>query len=272
MESLKIDIDASTHVATLSLIGPGKGNAMGPEFWEEMPAAIAELDAHDDVRAIILRGSGKQFTYGLDLPRSAPLFMGMFQGEYSAKQRTEFRNMVLRWQNAATCLETCSKPVIAAIHGYCLGGGIDIITAADWRLCSATAVFGVREVKIAITADIGTLQRLPPLIGEGATRRLALTGDDFDADYAFKIGLVQDVYDTDEALFEAAQAQAESVAKNSPLVVAGTKSVLNTTRDMSVEQGLEYVATWNSGFLQSNDLKEAFMAFMERRDPEFKGE
>ncbi len=272
MESLTVEIDEEARVATVTLTGPGKGNAMGPEFWGEMPAAIDELDANENVRAIVLRGAGDHFSYGLDLQRHAPMFMGMFSGDYGAKQRTEFRKLVTDWQNAATCLEKCSKPVIAAVHGYCLGGGIDLITAADWRLCSATATFGVREVRVAITADIGTLQRLPRIVGEGTARRLALTGQDFDAQHAFDIGLVEQVYESNEALFAAAHAEAVAVAKNSPLVVAGTKEVMNRTREMTVEQGLDYVVTWNSAFLASKDLQEAMLAYMERREPNYTGE
>lgn len=270
MESVRIDRDE--HVATVSLIGPGKGNALGPEVWGELPEAFDELSDDDEIRAVVLRGSGDHFTYGLDLQRNAETFMGIIQGGNLARERMKLREMVLAWQDVATSLERCKKPVIAAIHGWCIGGGINIITGADWRLCSAEAQFSLREVKLAITADLGALQRLPPIIGEGATRRIAMTGEDFDADYARSIGLVDEVFETPEALFEAAHQQAIEVAQNPPLVVESIKKVLNFGRSATVEQGLEYVATWNSAFLESKDMKEAMTAFMEKRNPEFKGE
>ncbi len=270
MES--ITIETEENVATLFLSGPGKGNALGPEIWGELPEAVETLDADENVRAIVLRGSGDHFTYGLDLQRNAETFMKIVQGGNLAKERMMLRNMVLEWQQVATCLERCTKPVIAAIHGWCIGGGINIAAAADWRLASADAKFSLREVKLAITADLGALQRLPHIIGEGATRRIAMTGEDFDASYAREIGLVDGVYEDADALFEAARLQAAEVAKNPPLVVESIKNVLNFGRSATVEQGLDYVATWNSAFLESHDMKEAMMAFMEGRSPDFKGD
>ena len=267
----ELELEVRDHVAIVSLAGPARGNALGPDVWGELGSLFDELDQRDDVRVVVLRGRGEHFTYGLDLQRNAPLFMGLAQGGNLAAERAKLRRLVHDWQDGITAIERCSKPVIAAIDGWCIGGGVDIIAAADWRLCSARAKFSLREVKIAITADLGALQRLPHIIGQSATRRLAMTGGDFTAEQANQMGLVDAVYDNAEALFAAAMAEAEQVAKNPPFVVHSVKEVLNRGRGMSVEQGLDYVATWNSAFLESNDLKEAMMAFMERREPAFQG-
>ncbi len=267
----ELTLEVSDHVAVVSLAGPARGNALGPDVWGELAATFHELDRREDVRAVILRGRGEQFTYGLDLQRNAPLFMGLSQGENLASERMALKRLVLEWQAGITAIETCSKPVIAAIDGWCIGGGIDIVAAADWRLSTAEARFSLREVKIAITADLGALQRLPHIIGQASTRRLAMTGKDFTATEAHAMGLVDSVYLDSESLFEAAMAEAIEVAKNPPFVVQSIKQVLNAGRDMTVQQGLDYVATWNSAYLESNDLKEAILAYMERREPTFKG-
>jgi enoyl-CoA hydratase len=172
-------------------------------------------------------------------------------------------------QDAISVVETCSKPVIAAVSGWCIGAGVDLISACDIRICSNDARFSVREIKVAIVADLGSLQRLPHIIGEGHTRELALTGKDIDAARALRIGLVNDVYDTPEALIDAATKLANEIAENSPLVAQGVKKVLNESRDLTVNEGLRHVAIWNSAFLHSTDLEEAIKAFMEKRAPQF---
>ena len=163
----------------------------------------------------------------------------------------------------------CRKPVIAAIDGWCIGGGLDLAAACDIRICSAQAKFSLREIRLAIVADIGSLQRLPPIIGQGHTRQLAFTGEDIDADRALAIGLVNDVHPDADALHAAAAAMAARIAANSPVTARGIKQVLDYCADKSVKDGLQYVAVWNAAFLQSKDLAEAISAFMERREPKF---
>ena len=165
----------------------------------------------------------------------------------------------------------CPKPVIAAVHGYCIGGGVDLIAACDIRLASADAVLSVREAKVAIVADLGSLQRLPAIIGAGHLAELAFTGKDIDAERAKAIGLVNDVAADAEGVLKAAYGLAQEIAANSPLAVQGTKAVLAANEGRTVAQGLEYVATWNAGMLASDDLTEAMVAFMERRPPKFTG-
>jgi len=175
-------------------------------------------------------------------------------------------------QRAITTVADCPKPVVAAVHGYCIGGGVDLITACDIRLASADARLSVRETKVAIVADLGSLQRLPRLISPGHVAELAFTGKDIGADRAHQIGLVNDVFVDAVAVQAAAMALASDIAANPPLAVEGTKAVLRACADRTVAEGLDYVATWNAGMLHSSDLEEAMAAFVEKRQPHFTGD
>jgi enoyl-CoA hydratase len=188
-----------------------------------------------------------------------------------AKERTDFLGAIERLQRAMSCVAACRKPVVAAIAGWCVGGGVDLVTACDVRLCAADAKFSVREVKLAMVADVGTMARLPAIVGQGHARLLALTGDDVDAARALRIGLVEDVYDSHAALFEAATALARRIAANPPLVVQGVKQVLNAASERAAAESLRTVALWNAAFLPSHDLREAMASFMEKRAPKFEG-
>lgn len=276
-EVLSVERDA--HVATLWLDRPEARNAMGPAFWRELPLAMADLSADPDVRAVVLAAKGPHFSVGLDLKAMAGLLTG---DAGAAEQRAESsssvaarattaRTSILRMQQSVTSLAECPKPVIAAVHGYCIGGGVDVATACDVRLASADAVFSVRETKVAIVADLGSLQRLPRIVGQGHVAELAFTGKDITAERAMQIGLVNDVLPDTAAVVKAARDLAAQIAANSPLAVQGTKAVLRACQDRSVADGLDYVAVWNSAFLQSDDLVEAMGAFMEKRAPDFRG-
>jgi enoyl-CoA hydratase len=269
---VSLKVERAGHVAEVTLLGPSKGNAMGPDFWRELPVVFGTLDVDPQVRAIVLTGSGAHFSYGLDLPAMMPGWSGLLAGDSLARPRTEFLYDVRELQAAVSSIAETRKPVIAAISGWCIGGGVDVISAADIRLASADAKFSVREVKVAIVADIGSLQRLAPIIGEGHLRELALTGKDIDAARAEKIGLVNDVYPDQDAVLTAARMLAEEIAANPPLVVQGVKDVLNAGTDRQIADGLRYVSAWNAAFLPSKDLAEAVQAFTQRRAPEFKGE
>jgi enoyl-CoA hydratase len=267
--SLKVDI--ADRVAEVTLLGPGKGNAMGPDFWRELPLVFGELDADPNVHAVVLTGSGANFSYGLDLPAMMPHWTPLLADRAFAAPRTEFLNELRRMQRAVTSVADCRKPVIAAVSGWCIGGGVDVIAAADVRLASADAKFSVREVKVAIVADLGSLQRLAGIVGEGHLRELAYTGKDIDAARAEKIGLVNDVYPDQDGVLAAARELAGQIAANPPLVVQGVKDVLDHRRGADVADGLRYVGAWNAAFLPSEDLGEAAQAFLERRAPEFRG-
>ncbi|MCH9708513.1 MAG: crotonase/enoyl-CoA hydratase family protein [Actinomycetia bacterium] len=260
------------RVAEVTLIGPGKGNAMGPAFWAELPLVFADLDADPEVRAIVLTGSGRNFSYGLDLPAMGGTLSPMLADGALAKPRAEFHAELTNMQQAITAVADCRAPTVASVHGWCIGGGVDLISAVDIRYASADAKFSVREVKLAIVADVGSLARLPLIVSDGHLRELALTGKDIDAARAEKIGLVNDVYPDPESSLVAARATASEIAANPPLVVNGIKDVLDEQRTAAVSASLRYVAAWNSAFLASRDLTEGITAMFEKRQPNFTGE
>ena len=265
-------IEKGEGIAELVLTGPGKGNAMGPDFWREMPEALRALDADDTVRVVLIRGEGNHFTYGLDLMGMMESLGPLLTAEGNlALERTKLLKLIGDMQQATEGVARCRKPVIAAVHGWCIGAGLDLIAACDFRYCSQEAKFSLREVKVGIVADLGSLQRLPRIIGDGNTRELAYTGGDVDSVRALRMGLVNEVFPTPEALLTEARATARRIADNPPLVVQGAKQVVEYCADKSIAEGLHYVAVWNSAFLQSHDLKEAFSAFAERRPARFQG-
>ncbi|MHB8438804.1 MAG: crotonase/enoyl-CoA hydratase family protein [Acidimicrobiales bacterium] len=272
-----IEVERDGHVATVWLDRPQARNALGPKLWEQLPLVMAELSGDASVRAVVLAARGPHFSVGLDLKAMSGLLTGGPDGAAdgrapSAAQRAAAaRASILRMQKSVTSLAQCPMPVIAAVHGYCIGGGVDLVSACDIRLASADALFSVRETKVAIVADLGSLQRLPGIIGKGHVAELAYTGRDINAERALAIGLVNEVLPDSDALHKAAHALAQEIAANSPLAVQGTKAVLQACEGRTVAEGLDYVATWNAGFLQSDDLVEAMTAFLEKRPPEFGG-
>lgn len=259
-------------VARVTLIGPAKNNAMGPDFWREMPLVFGGLDADPGVRAVVVTGSGRNFSYGLDLAAMSGISGPLMDGaDNLAAPRAVLHDHIKQMQKALNAVADCRKPVVAAIQGRCIGGGVDLIAACDVRYASADASFSIREVKVAIVADMGSLQRLPAIIGDGHLRELALTGRDIDAARAERIGLVNDVLPDAEGALAAAHATAQEIADNPPLVVHGVKDVLDQERSARVHAGLRYVAAWNAAFLASEDLSEAMTAVFAQRNPEFKG-
>jgi enoyl-CoA hydratase len=252
-ETLSVTLDK--HIATVRLNRPEKANAMNATMWQEIRKAFQWVDETPEARVAILEGEGKLFTAGIDLQ----MMMGLgpqIQNECDGRAREALRRVILDLQDTLTSLERCRKPVLAAIHGACVGGGIDLITCADMRYCSADAYFTIKEIDIGMTADVGTLQRLPKLIGEGMARELAYTGRKFSADEAREMRLVLEI--------------ATSIAAKSPLSIRGTKEMITYARDHSVADGLNYIATWNAAMLMSKDLQEAMMANMGKRAAEFK--
>jgi enoyl-CoA hydratase len=274
IDSEVFSVERDGNVATLWLDSAERRNAMGPDFWNDLPVLMAELSDDDDVRAVVLAAKGPHFSVGLDLKTMGGVAAGGGGGgsRSQAARGMRFLKEVSRLQRSITAVADCPKPVIAAIHGYCIGGGVDLISACDIRLAGGAAQFSIRETKIAIVADVGTLQRLPSIIGKGHVAELALTGKDIDAERARQIGLVNDVFPDADGVLKGAREMAAEIAANSPIAVQGTKHVLKACEDRSVEEGLDYVAVWNAGLMQSNDLIEAMTAFMEKRPPVFKGE
>ncbi len=262
-----VSLRTEAHVAVVTL----ERMTMAPLFFAEIEAMFRALNADPQVRAVVIRGAGKAFSYGLDLPAAAQEMGQHFQGSTTAAPRMELLAILRRLQSAFDVIAACPVPVIAAVHGWCIGAGVDLIAACDIRLATADAKLSVREIKIAIVADLGSLQRLPRLIGQGNTRELAFTGKDVGAQRAKEMGLVNETFESPDALFAAASAMAAEIAGNPPLTVRGVKQVLEYGEGKSIADGLAYVAAWNSAFLASEDLGEAMVAFLEKRPPVFKG-
>lgn len=253
-------------VAWLILSRPDKRNSMGMDFFSSLQTHFLELDRNPEVRVVVIRAEGKSFTAGLDLVEAGALL-----ADTSAAGRETLRQTICRLQDCISSIEKCGKPVIAAIHGHCIGGGIDLISACDIRIAATDSTFSIRETRIAIIADLGTLQRLPHIIGQGWFAELALTGRDFTAEEALKMGLITRMCDSRPALVDEARRLALQIASLAPLTVQGVKDVMLYNRDHGVDSGLRYVAQKNAACLPSDDLIEAVTAFMEKRAPAFKG-
>lgn len=270
-EKSYLDYSVDGHVAHLRLNAAARLNAMGPEFWDGMADLMAAVTEDRDVRVLVLSGAGRAFTAGLDLMSMMPRFPIGTDGKPNGLRQARLHQIIRDMQGAITSVERCRVPVIAAVHGHCIGGGVDLITACDIRLCAADAIFSVREVKLAMVPDVGTLQRLPAIVGQGVARELSYTGRDFDAAYAERVGLVSRVLPDRESLHTAALELAGEIAANPPLAVEGTKAVLNAATRAATDQGLEYVSTWNAAHLVTQDLGVAVAAFVSREKPEYSG-
>lgn len=266
---------ARDGVAVLWLNRPDKLNALHRPLWDDIPAAVARLDADDNTRVIVVAGRGRAFCAGIDLVDHAPALAGggsiSGRGNTPVARRRALYDDIRRYQHTASCFADTDKPVIAAVQGACLGAGMDLVTACDIRIASADAVFSVRETRIAMVADVGVLQRLPRIVGDGVARDLILTARDIDAARAAQVGLVTEVLPDAEAVVARARELAALVAAHSPLATQGAKHVLNAALRAATRESLDYVALWNSAFLHSGDLEEAVQAFVERRKPHFKG-
>lgn len=263
------DLELDGHVAHLRMSRPEELNTLCREFWTELPEIVARLDEEGETRVIVISSSGRHFTAGLDLGLLATGFGGTEAEAEVGRARARLRSFVLQLQESISCLEKARVPVIAAVQGGCIGGGVDLVTACDMRYCSKDAFFCVQEINIGITADVGTLQRLPKIVPEGIARELAYTGRRLPAGRAREIGLVNEVYPSVDAMMEAVMEVAREIAARSPLAIWGSKEMLNYSRDHSVAEGLNYIATWQSGMFQTRDVTEAFQARQEKREPAF---
>jgi enoyl-CoA hydratase len=272
-EYTSIRIDRHDHVAEVVLNNPDRLNAMSRAFFKEIKQAFEAIDADPEIRAAVLWAEGRLFTAGLDLKEAATGILSGGNGEASqGKTSDDLYRHIKELQDCFTAIERCRKPVIAAVHGHCIGGGVDLTTACDIRVCTEDATFAIHETKIAIVADVGTLQRITALVGKGFAREMAYTGKRIPAARALQFGLVNEVYPDKVALLEGARALAAEIAANSPLTVQGTKQILQFSEEHTTEEGLDYVAQWNASRLRTNDLTEAITAFIEKRDPAFKGD
>ncbi|KAM7484024.1 hypothetical protein LguiA_000033 [Lonicera macranthoides] len=259
----------TSPVCNVYLNRPSFLNALSGDFFIEFPKALTSLDLNPNVGVIVLSGNGDHFCSGIDLSTLKSITGTEKSTTERGRTAERLRREIKGLQDAVTAIERCRKPVIAGVHGACIGGGVDIITACDIRLCTEDAFFSVKEVDLGITADLGSLQRLPSIVGYGNAMELALTARRFSGTEAKQLGLVSKVFASKAAMEEGLRALAEGIAAKSPLAVTGTKTVLLRSRDMSVDQALDYVATWNSAVLLSDDLTEAISAQRQKRKPLF---
>lgn len=257
-------IDAIAHV---HIDRPEKRNAMNAVFWSEIIEIFQAIDEDDSVRAVVLSGAGAHFSAGIDLALLASVANEL--GDDVGRNARLLRRKILQMQASFNAVEACRKPVLAAVQGYCIGAGIDLIAACDLRYAASDAQFSIREVDMGMAADVGTLQRLPRIIGDGLLRELAYTGRSVDAAEAQAIGLVNRVWETPAELLEGVFALARQIAGKSPIAIAGTKHMLNYMRDHRVSDGLDYIATWNAAMLQSSDLRVAMAAGLSKTPARF---
>ncbi|MBK5543841.1 crotonase/enoyl-CoA hydratase family protein [Pseudomonas sp. TH04] len=260
-------VEITGNVAHVQINRPEKINAMNAAFWTEIIDIFQWVEDTDAVRAVVLSGAGKHFSSGIDLMMLASVANAF--GKDVGRNARLLRRKILELQASFNAVDNCRKPVLAAIHGYCIGGAIDLISACDMRYAAEDAQFSIKEIDIGMAADVGTLQRLPRIIGDGMLRELAYTGRQFGAQEARSIGLVNRVYADQESLLAGVMDIARQIAAKSPIAVTGTKAMISYMRDHTVNDGLEYVATWNSAMLQSNDLRVAIAAHMSKQKPEF---
>ena len=264
-------VEKKGSVAWVFLNRPEKKNAMGPDAWKEIIPIFADIDADDAIRVAVIAGEGKDFSAGIDLMGMAPMIPTMKNWDMSARGKVRLFKDIFPLQDAMSCVEKCSKPVICCFHGYSIGAALDLGSACDIRLASEDARISLREAAVSFIADVGVLQRLPLIVGQGVTRELAFTAKFSDARRAKEVNLVNEVYPDKDALLKGAEEMALEISNCAPLAVQGAKEVLNFCRGKSIADGLEYVAARSAMILPSEDIAETMAAFMEKRSPVYKG-
>ena len=265
------NVETKDGIAHIRMIRPERANSMIPEFWDELPQIVNQLSEGGDARAIVLSAEGRHFCSGMDLSVFAGNNDVTVQDNttHISRQRASFRTTALQLQRTFSCLEESRLPVLSAIQGACIGGGIDMVSATDLRYATKDAFFSIHEINIGMTADVGTLQRMPKLVPEGVVRELAYTGRYMSASEAKERGFVNEIYEDQDAMDDAVLEIAKEIASKSPMAIWGTKQTLNYGRDHSVADGLEYIATWNAAMFDPDDMAEAFMAQTENREADF---
>lgn len=268
MELTTLDYAVADGIARVTLNRPAELNTMNKAFWTEMVEVFHAIEHDMSVRVVIIASTGRHFTAGLDLNWAGQSVLGS-DGADLGRQREAFRRHVKELQESFNVIDRCRVPVIAVVQGGCIGGGVDLVTACDMRVCTDDSFFTIQEINIGIVADVGTLQRIPHLLPHGLVRELAYTGRRFPAAEARQYGFVNRVESGHEAALAVADAMAREIAARSPLAIAGIKQVLNYSREHSIADGLEYVAVWNAGMLQGSDVPEAVKAQMSRSQARF---
>ena len=263
LETLSVSFE--NHIAHIQLSRPEALNTMVPAFWRELPAVVRIIDQGSQARVIVISSQGKHFSAGMDLS----VFVNMakdFEGE-PARRAERSRRWILKLQDSFNALEEVRIPVLVAIQGGAIGGAVDMICAADSRYCTQDAYFTIKETELGMTADVGTLQRLPHIIPQGLIRELAYTGRKMPSSEAKECGFVNQVFADQKSMLDGVMKIATKIAMHSPMAVTGCKEMINYTRDHNVSDSLNYMATWQSGMLQMPDIQEAMTAGQEKRLP-----
>lgn len=266
------DVEVTDKVAHVRMNRPDTRNSMIASFWNDLPVITDELSASGEVRAMVLSSTGPHFCSGMDLSVfTSNQDVGPRTGGsgHRSRRNERFRSTAIRLQDSFTALERARMPVLCAIQGACVGGGVDMVCAADMRYASEDAFFSIAEIDIGMTADVGTLQRMPKLVPEGIVRELAFTGRRWTAVEAQAAGFVNAVYSDHESLVDGVLEIAKEIATKSPMAVWGSKQTLHYTRDHRVDDGLEFIANWNAAMFDTDDMAEAFTAKAEKRTAEF---
>lgn len=269
MGSHCFEVTESDHIAHIVLNRPDELNTMTPDFWRELPQLVDEISDRGSARAIVVSSTGKHFSAGMDISVFSGGNLNNKDDIEVGRARANFRYNVLHLQDTFTAFERARMPVLAAMQGGVVGGAVDMVTACDMRYATADAWFCIHEINIGMTADVGTLQRLPKLIPEGIVRELAYTGDRMTAERAKEVGLVNEIYADHASLVDGVLEIAARIASRSPLAVHGSKEMINYTRDHSTADSLQYMAAWQAGMFQPTDLMESFAAQMEKREPSY---
>lgn len=261
------DVTVADHVAHVVLNRPDELNTMVPEFWNDLPRIVSDLSDEGTTRAVVISSTGKHFSAGMDL--SVFTGSGLMSDAEAGRRNATFSLLVRKLQESFTALERTRMPVLAAVQGGCIGGAVDMVCAADMRYATQDAFFVIQETNIGMTADVGTLQRLPKLIPDGVAREMVYTGRRMTAQRALEVGLVNEVFPDQEALVSGVLAIAAEIATKSPLTIWGAKEALVYARDHSVPDSLHQISLWQTGAFQPADMMEAFAAKAEKRLPEF---
>ena len=268
-KSFKVEI--SDHVANLILSRPDQLNTMSRDFWVELGEVTEEINMNSEVRVLVMSSTGKHFCAGMDLTAFSNGVDNIPEDKKPDHARIgeAVYRVAKELQGYISSLESIRVPVIAAIHGGCVGGAVDLVTACDIRLASDDAFFCIQEINIGMAADVGTLQRLPKIIPDSKMREMAYTGRRMYAEEAKESGLVSDTFESQEKLLEAANNLAREIATKSPIAIHGLKAVMNYSRDHSVSDSLDFNALWSGAMLSQRDMTEAMTANMEKRDASF---
>ncbi len=265
-------VEKKPPIAWIFLNRPEKKNAMHPPAWRELIPIMQDIDQDQSIRVSIIAGKGDIFCAGIDLVNMIGDLPEITDKDQKGAIKWKLLKKIYKMQDGLSCIDKSAKPVIAAVHSKCIGAGLDMITCCDIRLCTEDAEFSLREAAVGFVADVGVLQRLPNIVGQGITRELAYTAKNISAKRAKEVLLVNEIFKDHDTLMKGAENMALEIAANSPLAVQATKDVLNYGIGKSIDDNLKYVASISTNIIPSNDLLEAFTAFTQKRKPDFTGQ